>query len=40
MTDRAVVLAEGVVAERGTTEELLAAGGSFAALFGDEALAA
>jgi ATP-binding cassette, subfamily B, bacterial len=40
VTDRAVVLAEGVVAERGTTEELLAAGGSFAALFGDEALAA
>ena len=40
VADRAVVLADGVVAERGTAEELLAAGGAFAALFGDEALAA
>jgi ABC-type multidrug transport system fused ATPase/permease subunit len=38
--DRAVVLADGVIAERGTVDELLAAGGSFAALFGDETLAA
>ncbi len=40
VADRAVVLADGVIAERGTAEELLAAGGSFAALFGDETLAA
>jgi ATP-binding cassette, subfamily B, bacterial len=40
VADRAVVLAGGVIGERGTAEELLAAGGSFAALFGDETVAA
>jgi ATP-binding cassette subfamily B protein len=40
IADRAVVLAAGVIGERGTAEELLAAGGSFAALFGDETVAA
>ena len=40
VADRAVVLADGVIASGGTAEELLAAGGSFAALFGDETLAA
>jgi ABC-type multidrug transport system fused ATPase/permease subunit len=40
VADRAVVLVDGAIAERGTTQELLAAGGAFAALFGDETLAA
>jgi ABC-type multidrug transport system fused ATPase/permease subunit len=40
VADRAVVLADGVVAEQGTPQELLARGGLFAALFGDESLAA
>jgi ABC-type multidrug transport system fused ATPase/permease subunit len=40
VADRAVVLRDGVVAEDGTPSELLAAGGTFAALFGDEAVAA
>jgi ABC-type multidrug transport system fused ATPase/permease subunit len=40
VADRAVVLVDGVVAERGTAQELLAAGGAFAELFGDETLAA
>src|SRR5207249_4089373 len=40
VADRAVVLAYGVVAEQGTTDELFALGGRFAALFGDEAVAA
>jgi ABC-type multidrug transport system fused ATPase/permease subunit len=40
LADRAVVLADGRVAEDGTPRELLDRGGVFAALFGDEALAA
>jgi ATP-binding cassette, subfamily B, bacterial len=40
VADRAVVLMDGAIAERGTAQELLAAGGAFAALFGDETLAA
>jgi ABC-type multidrug transport system fused ATPase/permease subunit len=40
VADRAVVLADGVIAERGTAAELLAMGGHFSALFGDEAVAA
>jgi ABC-type multidrug transport system fused ATPase/permease subunit len=40
VSDRAVVLAGGVVVEQGTPQELLAAGGLFTALFGDESLAA
>jgi ATP-binding cassette, subfamily B, bacterial len=40
VADRAVVLRDGVVAEDGTPADLLAAGGTFAELFGDEALAA
>jgi ATP-binding cassette, subfamily B, bacterial len=40
LADRAVVLVDGVVAEHGTAAELLALGGHFAALFGDEAVAA
>jgi ABC-type multidrug transport system fused ATPase/permease subunit len=40
VADRAVVLDDGVVLEQGTPAELLAQGGRFAALFGDEAVAA
>jgi len=40
VADRAVVLDEGRIVEDGTPHALLAAGGPFAALFGDEALAA
>jgi ATP-binding cassette, subfamily B, bacterial len=40
VADRAVVLDDGVVVEQGTPAELLAQGGRFAALFGDEAVAA
>ena len=40
VSDRAVVLEDGVVVEQGTPQELLAAGGLFTALFGDESLAA
>ena len=40
VADRAVVLADGRIVETGTPRTLIAAGGPFAALFGDEALAA
>jgi ATP-binding cassette subfamily B protein len=40
VADRAVVLLDGRIVERGTPRELLARGGAFAALFGDEARAA
>jgi ABC-type multidrug transport system fused ATPase/permease subunit len=40
VADRAVVLDEGVIVESGTTTELLANGGVFAALFGEEISAA
>jgi ABC-type multidrug transport system fused ATPase/permease subunit len=40
VADRAVVLADGRIVETGTPRALIAAGGPFAALFGDEALAA
>jgi len=40
VADRAVVLADGRIAEEGTPRALLAAGGPFTALFGDEAVAA
>jgi ABC-type multidrug transport system fused ATPase/permease subunit len=40
VADRAVVLDDGRIVEDGTPHALLAAGGPFAALFGDEALAA
>jgi ABC-type multidrug transport system fused ATPase/permease subunit len=40
VADRAVVLDDGVVAESGTPEQLLARGGIFAALFGEEVSAA
>jgi ABC-type multidrug transport system fused ATPase/permease subunit len=40
VSDRAVVLDEGRVVEQGTPAVLLAAGGLFAALFGEESLAA
>jgi ABC-type multidrug transport system fused ATPase/permease subunit len=40
VADRAVVLDDGRVVEDGAPHTLLAAGGPFAALFGDEALAA
>jgi ABC-type multidrug transport system fused ATPase/permease subunit len=40
VADRAVVIVDGVVAEDGTPADLLARGGVFATLFGDEALAA
>jgi ABC-type multidrug transport system fused ATPase/permease subunit len=40
VADRAVVLDEGRIVERGTPAELLAAGGVFTRLFGDEAVAA
>jgi ABC-type multidrug transport system fused ATPase/permease subunit len=37
LADRVAVLVDGRVVEQGTTEDLLAAGGAFAALFGEEA---
>ncbi len=40
VADRAVVLGDGRIVETGTPRTLIAAGGPFAALFGDEALAA
>jgi ABC-type multidrug transport system fused ATPase/permease subunit len=40
VADRAVVLDEGVIVESGTSAELLARGGVFAALFGEEVSAA
>jgi ABC-type multidrug transport system fused ATPase/permease subunit len=40
VADRAVVIDDGVIVESGTTDELLAAGGLFAALFGEEVSAA
>ena len=40
VADRAVVLDDGVVVEAGTPQELLAAGGLFASLFGEEVSAA
>ena len=40
VSDRAVVLDGGIVVEQGTPQELLAAGGLFTALFGDEPVAA
>jgi ABC-type multidrug transport system fused ATPase/permease subunit len=40
IADRAVVLADGRIVESGTPAELLRAGGAFAALFGDEVIAA
>jgi len=40
VADRAVVLDDGVIVESGTTDELLRAGGLFAALFGEEVSAA
>ena len=40
VADRAVVIVDGVVAEDGAPADLLARGGVFATLFGDEALAA
>ena len=40
VADRAVVLDDGRIVEDGKPHALLAAGGHFAALFGDEALAA
>jgi ABC-type multidrug transport system fused ATPase/permease subunit len=40
IADRAVVLLDGRIVESGTPAELLRAGGEFAALFGDEVIAA
>ncbi len=40
LADRAVVLSGGRIVESGTPRELLAAGGAFATLFGDEVVAA
>ncbi|HWN20699.1 MAG TPA: ABC transporter ATP-binding protein, partial [Gaiellaceae bacterium] len=40
VADRAVVLQDGTIVEDGRPDVLLAAGGAFAALFGDEAVAA
>jgi ABC-type multidrug transport system fused ATPase/permease subunit len=40
LADRAVVLLDGHIVESGTPRELLASGGPFATLFGDEVLAA
>jgi ATP-binding cassette subfamily B protein len=39
LADRAVVLRDGQVVEQGPPHELLAGGGPFAALFGDEVVA-
>jgi ABC-type multidrug transport system fused ATPase/permease subunit len=40
LADRIAVLRDGVIVESGTQEELLAAGGAFAALFGEDAAVA
>jgi ABC-type multidrug transport system fused ATPase/permease subunit len=40
IADRAVVLRDGRVVEEGSPAELAGAGGDFAALFGDETIAA
>jgi ATP-binding cassette subfamily B protein len=40
LADRAVVLVDGRIVESGTARELLAGGGAFATLFGDEVVAA
>ena len=40
LADRAVVLVDGRIVESGTPAELLRGGGAFAALFGDEVVAA
>jgi ATP-binding cassette, subfamily B, bacterial len=40
LADRAVVLVDGRILETGTAAELLAAGGAFTQLFGDEVVAA
>src|SRR4051794_23093187 len=40
LADRAVVLVNGVIVESGTPRDLVRAGGAFAALFGDEVVAA
>ena len=40
IADRAVVLVDGRIVESGTPAELLRAGDAFAALFGDEVIAA
>jgi ABC-type multidrug transport system fused ATPase/permease subunit len=40
VADRAVVMRDGLIVEEGVPEELLGAGGPFAQLFGEEALAA
>jgi ABC-type sugar transport system ATPase subunit len=40
LADRAVVLVDGLIVESGTPADLLRAGGAFAALFGDEVVAA
>ena len=40
VADRAVVLRDGLIIEQGVPEELIGAGGPFAELFGEEALAA
>jgi ABC-type multidrug transport system fused ATPase/permease subunit len=40
LADRIAVLEEGEIVEEGTATELLARGGAFAALFGEDAVAA
>ena len=40
LADRVAVLEDGIVVETGTVAELLARGGVFAALFGEDAVAA
>jgi ATP-binding cassette, subfamily B, bacterial len=40
LADRAVVLVDGRIVESGTPAELIRSGGAFAALFGDEVVAA
>jgi ATP-binding cassette subfamily B protein len=40
VADRAIVLREGKIVEQGLPEDLIRAGGPFAELFGEEALAA